>query len=101
MALTVDTIVGGNRERDLCTGFTSPPRLTPASLMSFAAHPAWAFNYFARMKKLQLSQIKDYAKAGTNIAISVAEYFNNMLDQSMDWKAAEEVLPVLGQTLSH
>ena len=28
MALTVDTITGGNRERDLRTGFTSPPKLT-------------------------------------------------------------------------
>ncbi len=27
IALTVDTITGGNRERDLRTGFTSPPRL--------------------------------------------------------------------------
>jgi isopentenyl diphosphate isomerase/L-lactate dehydrogenase-like FMN-dependent dehydrogenase len=26
LALTVDTITGGNRERDLRTGFTSPPR---------------------------------------------------------------------------
>ena len=36
MALTVDTIVGGNRERDLYTGFTSPPKLTLKSLISFA-----------------------------------------------------------------
>ena len=36
MALTVDTIVGGNRERDLYTGFTSPPKLTLSSLFSFA-----------------------------------------------------------------
>ena len=28
LALTVDTITGGNRERDLKTGFTSPPKLT-------------------------------------------------------------------------
>ena len=28
IALTVDTITGGNRERDIRTGFTSPPRLT-------------------------------------------------------------------------
>ncbi|MGB0263031.1 MAG: alpha-hydroxy acid oxidase, partial [Henriciella sp.] len=41
LTLTVDTITGGNRERDLRTGFTSPPRLTPASLLSFALHPAW------------------------------------------------------------
>lgn len=90
MALTVDTIVGGNRERDLRTGFTSPPRLTLASLMSFAMHPGWAFNYFTH-EKFELSQIKDYAKDGTNIATSVSDYFTNMLDQSMDWKAAEEI----------
>ena len=28
LALTVDTITGGNRERDLKTGFTSPPKIT-------------------------------------------------------------------------
>ena len=27
MALTVDTITGGNRERDLRTGFTSPTKI--------------------------------------------------------------------------
>jgi len=96
MALTVDTIVGGNRERDLCTGFTSPPRLTLASLISFATHPAWALNYFAH-EKFELSQIKDYAKDGTNIATSVSDYFSNMLDQSMDWKAAEEVCQYWGK----
>ena len=90
MALTVDTIVGGNRERDLLTGFTSPPRLTLKSLLSFALHPAWAFNYFTH-ERFELSQLKDYITEGTNIAISVADYFNTMLDQSMDWKAAEEI----------
>ena len=45
LSLTVDTIVGGNRERDLRTGFTLPMKLTAKSLMSFAAHPSWALNY--------------------------------------------------------
>ena len=39
LALTVDTITGGNRERDLRTGFTSPPKLTPSSLLSFISKP--------------------------------------------------------------
>jgi L-lactate dehydrogenase (cytochrome) len=90
MALTVDTIVGGNRERDLYTGFTSPPRLTLKSLLSFATHPSWAWNYFTH-EKFELSQLKGYISEGTNVSISVADYFNTMLDQSMDWKAAEEV----------
>ncbi|MFQ3596244.1 MAG: alpha-hydroxy acid oxidase, partial [Sphingomonadaceae bacterium] len=41
LTLTVDTQVGGNRERCLKTGFTSPPRITPASFLSYATHPGW------------------------------------------------------------
>ena len=90
IALTVDTIVGGNRERDLVTGFTSPPRLTIGSAFSFATHPRWTMNYLFR-KKFELSQLKDYVDEGTNISLSVSDYFSTMLDQSMDWKAAEDI----------
>jgi L-lactate dehydrogenase (cytochrome) len=90
LVLTVDTIVGGNRERDLVTGFTSPPRLTPGSLLSFATHPRWTLNYLFR-KKFELSQLKDHVAEGSNVSVSVSDYFSTMLDQSMDWKAAEEI----------
>ncbi len=88
LALTVDTITGGNRERDLRTGFTSPPRLTPASLFSFAAHPAWAVSYFMS-GGFELSELKSHVKEGSNVAISIGDYFSSMLDQSMNWKDAE------------
>ena len=87
IALTVDTIVGGKRERDLVTGFTSPPRLTLGSLMSFATHPDWTLNYLFR-DKFELSNLKDYVAEGSNLSISISDYFSTMLDQSMDWKAA-------------
>ena len=90
LALTVDTIVGGNRERDLYTGFTSPPRLTLKSLLSFATHPNWAFNYFIH-SRFELSQLKDFFGEGTNISVSISDYFTKLIDQSMDWKAAEEI----------
>ncbi len=90
MALTVDTITGGNRERDLKTGFTSPPRLTLQSLMSFAAHPMWAFNYFTH-PAFELPHLKNHVSAGTNLATSVGDYFSTMLDQSMNWRDAEEL----------
>jgi len=90
LALTVDTIVGGNRERDLYTGFTSPPRLTLKSLLSFAIHPNWAFNYFIH-PRFELNQLKDYFGEGTNISVSISDYFTKLIDQSMDWKAAEEI----------
>lgn len=90
LALTVDTIVGGNRERCLRTGFTSPPRLTPRSALSFAAHPRWTLDYLFR-EKFELSNLKDHVGEGTSTALSVADYFSTMLDQSMDWKMAEAI----------
>src|SRR6266516_877501 len=90
LALTVDTITGGNRERDLRTGFTSPPRLTLKSLLSFAMHPRWAADYFMH-EKFELPQLKDYVKEGSNVAVSVGDYFSTMLDQSMNWQDAADV----------
>ena len=57
LCLTVDTLVAGNRERDHRTGFTTPPKLTLESLMSFAMRPQWVFNYFTN-KKFELSKYK-------------------------------------------
>ncbi len=90
IALTVDTIVSGNRERCLRSGFTSPPRFTPASVLSYATHPGWVANYLLR-EKFALPNLQTHVDAGTNVAVSVAEYFNTMLDTSMDWKMAEKV----------
>ncbi len=90
MALTVDTITGGNRERDLRTGFTSPPRLTPSSILSFATHPMWAYHWFTK-EKFDMPHLSGHVTEGTNVAVSVGEYFSTMLDQSMNWKDAEKL----------
>ncbi len=90
LTLTVDTIVGGNRERCLRSGFTSPPRITPTSFWSYAAKPGWGMNYMFR-EKFELSNLKDHVSEGTSVPKSVADYFTNMLDQSLDWKMAEEI----------
>ncbi len=90
VALTVDTIVSGNRERCRRTGFTTPPRITPASALSYAAKPRWALDYLFR-EKFELANLKDHVREGSNFALSIADYFNTMLDPSMDWKAAEKL----------
>jgi len=90
MALTVDTIVGGNRERDLWTGFTSPPRVTPKSAWSFATHPRWTLDYLLRAP-FELANLKDFIAAGTSEPMSIGDYFTKMIDQSLDWKKAEAI----------
>ena len=90
LAITLDTVVGGNRERDLRTGFTSPPKLDFNSFLSYAFHPEWTLNYLFR-KKFELPQLQDFVSEGTNINISVGDYFSTMLDQSITWKDIEEI----------
>jgi L-lactate dehydrogenase (cytochrome) len=90
VALTVDTIVGGNRERCKRTGFTSPPRFTPASALSYAAKPRWALDYLFR-EKFSLPNLERHVAAGSDVAMSIQSYFSEMLDQTMDWTAAEKL----------
>ena len=98
IAVTVDTIVGGNRERDFYTGFTSPPKLTLGSLISFATHPSWGLNYVFR-EKFQLPQLQHHIKEGTNVTVSVGDYFTSMLDQNMNWETIEEINKKWGKHL--
>ena len=97
VTLTVDTIVGGNRERCLRTGFTSPPKFTPASALSYAAKPRWALDYLFR-EKFSLPNLEKHVSAGSNVATSIQSYFSQMLDQSMDWRAAEKLRDDWGGT---
>ncbi|HWK52885.1 MAG TPA: alpha-hydroxy acid oxidase [Hyphomicrobiales bacterium] len=90
MTLTVDTITGGNRERDLRTGFTSPPRLTPSSLLSFAMRPRWTWNYLTK-PKFDLPHLSTHVVEGSSMATSIGSYFAKMLDQSLNWKDAERL----------
>ncbi len=90
IALTVDVAVSGNRERCLRSGFTSPPRFTASSILSYAIHPSWALNYMFR-EKFALPNLETHVDAGTNVAVSVADYFNTMLDPTMDWNMAEDI----------
>ena len=88
MCLTVDTLVAGNREKDHRTGFTTPPKLTLESFMSFATHPVWLLNYLTH-PKFELANVCKKTDKGTNIAKSVIEYINEQYDPAMNWKDAE------------
>jgi L-lactate dehydrogenase (cytochrome) len=83
MMLTVDTITGGNRERDLRTGFSIPLKLGLGSVLQFAMKPTWGFNYL-RHERFRLPQLEEHIGMKWD-PISIGRYFSEMLDQSMDW----------------
>src|SRR5690242_8451122 len=90
MMLTVDSITGGNRERDKRTGFSIPFRLTIGGVWEFANKPEWALNYFTHegFKLPQLDQHIDMSGS----PLSIARYFTELLDPSMTWKDVEEMV---------
>ena len=95
LALTVDAIVAGNRERDYMTGMTTPPKLTARSLLSFAVHWNWTFNYLLR-DRFELPNIEKYLKEGSAAHSSVLQYLDTHLKRSIDWDDAAQIVEEWG-----
>ena len=83
MMLTVDSITGGNRERDKRTGFSIPFKLTLAGMLQFAMKPAWGLNYLTH-EPFKLPQLDEHVDMGGG-TMSISKYFSEMLDPSMNW----------------
>lgn len=90
MMLTVDSVTGGNRERDLRTGFSIPFRLTLGGMMQFAIKPRWAMDYLTH-EKFSLPQLDGHIDLGGG-ALSISRYFTEILDPSLDWKDVEDMV---------
>ncbi|MBV1900717.1 MAG: alpha-hydroxy-acid oxidizing protein [Kordiimonadaceae bacterium] len=95
LCLTVDMPVAGNRERDLRTGMTMPPKLTLAGLFSFASHPYWTLNYLFH-EKFGLENVKHRISKGSSNASSIIDYVNEQFDPSVTWDDAEKVIAAWG-----
>ena len=92
MMLTVDSITGGNRERDLRTGFSIPFHLTLGGMLQFAIKPMWAINYLSH-EKFRLPQLDEHVDMSGG-AMSIGRYFTEMLDPSMTWNDVAEMVRV-------
>ena len=88
MCLTVDTPLAGNRERDLVTGFTMPPRFSAKSLWSFATHPYWTM-HLALNPDFELKNVAHrVGELGNMGTTSLIAYVNEQLDQTVTWEDA-------------
>jgi L-lactate dehydrogenase (cytochrome) len=92
MMLTVDSITGGNRERDLRTGFSIPFRLTLNGMLQFAIKPMWAVNYLTH-ERFRMPQLDEHVDMSDG-AMSIGRYFTEMLDPAMNWDDVAEMVRV-------
>ena len=87
LCLTVDTPLAGNRERDLRTGMTMPPKFTFSSMLSFAAHPLWAYKTITN-PDFRLANVAHRVDALKNDAMSLIDYVNGQFDRTLTWDDA-------------
>lgn len=94
MMLTVDSITGGNRERDKRTGFSIPFRLNLKGISQFVLKPAWGLNYVTH-EPFSLPQLNEHMdiKSGT---ASISDYFTEMLDPNLQWSDVETMVKEWG-----
>ncbi|HEX7934435.1 MAG TPA: alpha-hydroxy acid oxidase [Paraburkholderia sp.] len=90
MMLTVDSITGGNRERDKRTGFSIPFKLTLGGMLQFALKPAWGINYVTH-ERFRLPQLDEHIDMSGG-AMSIGQYFTDMLDPTMNWDDVAEMV---------
>ena len=90
MMLTVDSITGGNRERDLRTGFSIPFKLNLNGISQFLMKPMWGLNYLTH-EKFKLPQLDNHLDMG-NAVVSISQYLTEMLDPALNWQDVEEMV---------
>jgi L-lactate dehydrogenase (cytochrome) len=82
LILTVDVPVASRRERQVRSGLTTPPRLTPRLMAQVAMRPAWALGT-ARMGMPRMRLIDEYADNLTGM--SSTAHAGYLLRTSPDW----------------
>lgn len=88
LALTVDTPVAGNRERDRTSGLSLPPRLTFKSLLSFALHPRWSIPALTG-SKFDLTNVSHKVDVLASRPMSLFDYIAGQFDRSVGWRDVE------------
>lgn len=88
LALTVDTPVAGNRERDRRNGLAIPMKLGVRSFLDFARRPGWSIPalFGVRFDLANVSHRVDALAAGP---VSLFQYIGDQFDRSVTWRDVE------------
>jgi L-lactate dehydrogenase (cytochrome) len=99
LQLTVDVTVSGNRERDIVTGMTVPPKLALMSLFDIAMKPKWVFKHLTT-PKIEVANIAHRPPPGSEKLGGIIQFLNAQIDRSVTWKDAEWMIKEWGGPLA-
>jgi L-lactate dehydrogenase (cytochrome) len=88
LALTADTPMAGNRERDFVYGFGAAPRSRVRQVASFARYPGWLARTLIR-KDLEMVNITSSDLSAKSWKGGIRKYIDDQLDRSLTWKDVE------------
>ncbi len=91
LCLTVDTVVPGNRERDLYNGMTMPAKLSAKSIYEFATHPSWLLG-FIKGHKFQMGNLIKAQSMKQGSKQDLKEYVSNLLETKLTWSHAQHMI---------
>ncbi|HZL93750.1 MAG TPA: alpha-hydroxy acid oxidase, partial [Vicinamibacterales bacterium] len=95
LQLTVDVTVSGNRERDIVTGMTVPPKLALMSLIDIAMKPKWVYKHLTT-PKIEVANVAHRPPPGSDKLGGIIQYLNAQIDRSVTWKDAEWMIKEWG-----
>jgi L-lactate dehydrogenase (cytochrome) len=81
LEITVDTAVGGRRNRDLRTGFTAPPMLTARALLDITVRPG----YWMSMLRAPALRYASFTAPGEGGVSTIADV-TAMFDPTLSWE---------------
>ncbi len=96
LVLTIDLPLPGNRERDLRTGMTIPPKFTTKSWLDFALHPLWSLCNFSSDPFVLANVVHRVEPDRNKDVVTLAEYIGKQFDCSVTWDDAAAMVQEWG-----
>lgn len=88
LCLTIDLPLPGNRERDLRTGMTIPPKFTAAGWLDFCFHPIWSLGYVSS-PPFSLANVAHRVRTVSKDDVStLVSYIGGQFDRTVTWDDA-------------
>lgn len=84
LVVTVDTTVGGIRERDIRNGFRSAKRITPSMALQMAVRPRWCVQALSAGIP-RIENLEKWPRYG-HFVLEQATNLSRQIDQTLNWK---------------
>jgi len=91
MVLTIDTIVGGNRERDARSGLTIPPSLTLKSTLQYMLRPKWLMQYLLS-DGASMGNFPHLPKVSLGGSQAFVEAMSKLFKKDLTWNDARRMI---------